>query len=109
MLRLSLMALLPISLAAPTPQTVASSTEAIDWIPVDFNGKTLYVNSAAIVDSSVNPAKKAARSLLRRAGPDNDTCGPSSFDSLSGPYPTTGDCGVIRDCKYEEFGAFRSG
>ncbi|KAG4431115.1 hypothetical protein IFR05_013402 [Cadophora sp. M221] len=71
-------------------------------IPVDFNGKTLYVNSAAIVDSSAKPAKKAARSLLRRAGPDNDTCGPSSFDSHPGPYPTTRDCGVIRDWAFTQ-------
>ncbi|KAH6711332.1 hypothetical protein BKA61DRAFT_676542 [Leptodontidium sp. MPI-SDFR-AT-0119] len=80
MLPLSILALVPISSAAPTPESVASSTDAIDWIPVAFEGKTLYVNSAALVESSIDPAKRAARSLLRRA-PDSDACGGSSFNS----------------------------
>ncbi|KAG4431328.1 hypothetical protein IFR05_013189 [Cadophora sp. M221] len=96
MLPLSILALLPIASAAPTPDIVASSTEAIDWIPVDFEGKTLYVNSAALVESSVNPAKKSERSLLRRA-PGSDTCGGSSFNSHPAPFASTADCGVIRD------------
>ncbi|KAH9220680.1 hypothetical protein DL95DRAFT_403923 [Leptodontidium sp. 2 PMI_412] len=80
MLPLSILALVPISSAAPTPESVASSTDAIDWIPVAFEGKTLYVNGAALVESSIDPAKRAARSLLRRT-PDSDACGGSSFNS----------------------------
>ncbi|KAL5326219.1 hypothetical protein ACEPPN_007357 [Leptodophora sp. 'Broadleaf-Isolate-01'] len=82
---------------APAPETISVATAAIDWTPVDFNGKTIYINSAAIVVSSINPAKKAARDLASRATPDNDTCGGSTINSHPAPFANTADCAVIRD------------
>lgn len=102
-LPLSILALLPIAFAAPapapTPDTVqvASSVAAIDWIPVDFEGKTLYVNSAAIVGTSVNLAKKVVR-VLRRS--TTDRCGGSTFNPLSAPPAYVSDCRVIQDCRF---------
>ncbi|KAH9204395.1 putative necrosis-inducing factor-domain-containing protein [Leptodontidium sp. 2 PMI_412] len=100
-LGLSALALLPMSFAAPAPapapQTISAATAAIDWTPVDFNGQTIYINSAAMVGSSINPAKKAARDLAKRFVPDNDNCGPSSIDSHPAPFANTADCAAIRD------------
>ncbi|KAH7330140.1 hypothetical protein BKA65DRAFT_554130 [Rhexocercosporidium sp. MPI-PUGE-AT-0058] len=98
-LGLSALALFPMSFAAPAPvpETISAATAAIDWVPFDFNGKTVYVNSAAIVGSSIDTAKKAARDLARRARPDNDTCGGSSINSHPSPFANTADCAVIRD------------
>ena len=64
-LALSAIALLPFGTAAPAPapQTVSVDTAAIDWTPVDFKGKTIYINSAALVGSSANPARTVARNL----------------------------------------------
>lgn len=103
-LGLSALVLLPMSFAAPAPapETISVATAAIDWTPVDFNGKTIYINSAAIVVSSINPAKKAARDLASRATPDNDTCGGSTINSHPAPFANTADCAVIRDCKAKE-------
>ncbi|KAL2063847.1 hypothetical protein VTL71DRAFT_4341 [Oculimacula yallundae] len=64
--------------------------------------KTLYMNSGALIDTSVDPSKKAARDLLPRGAYDSDTCRASSFYSHPEQYATTGDCGVIRDWAFTQ-------
>ena len=101
-LRLALLALLPLSFAAPTPspavENVASSNEAVDWIPIEYKGHTLYVNSAALIDTSVDPAKKVKRVLQARAV--GERCGASNgFSGIPGPWDAVNDCWVIHDCK----------
>ncbi|PVH73897.1 hypothetical protein DL98DRAFT_605988 [Cadophora sp. DSE1049] len=99
-LRLALLTLLPLSFAAPTPspavETVASSTEPVDWLPIEYKGHTLYVNSAALIDTSVNPAKKVKRSLQPRSG--GERCGASNgFSGIPAPWANANDCWVIHD------------
>jgi len=99
-LSFSALALLPMSFAAPGPAraTISEATAAIDWTPVDFDGKTIYVNRAVIVESSINAGEKAARDLARRA-PDSDTCDGTTVNSHPEPFAYTADCAVIRECK----------
>ncbi|KAH7411443.1 putative necrosis-inducing factor-domain-containing protein [Cadophora sp. MPI-SDFR-AT-0126] len=96
-LHLALLTLLPLSLAVPTPnpaiESVPSSTEPVDWIPIE--GTTVFVNSAALVDTTIDPAKKVKRLLQARSGADR--CGASSFSGIPAPWANTGDCWAIHD------------
>jgi hypothetical protein len=95
LLSLSALTLLPLAFAAPAPvpEPLSAATLAIQWTPVDFNGKTIYVNTAAV--SSANPAAEAAK-LLRRV---KDNCDGTTLDPHPAPFANTADCEVIRDCK----------
>lgn len=92
-LALSALAVLPLSLAAPAPVP-----ETVNWIAVDeFNGQTVYQNSAVVIEGSVNPEKEVARSLERR----NDRCNGATVNSHPQPFANTADCVALRDCKPE--------
>lgn len=101
LLSLSTLALLPLAFAAPAPapapEPLSAANAAIQWIPIDFNGKTLYLNSAAVVVSA-NPGDVATRALLT-GSPDSDTCDGTTLDPHPAPFANTADCAVIRDCK----------
>jgi hypothetical protein len=99
-LSVSTLALLPLSFAAPAPapEPLSAATAAIQWIPIDFNGKTLYLNSA-VVAVSANPVEGAKLALLNGNAPDSDTCDGTTLDSHPAPFANTADCAVIRDCK----------
>jgi hypothetical protein len=100
LLNLFTLALLPLSFAAPasSPEPLSADTAAIQWIPIDFNGKTLYLNSAAVAVSA-NPAEGAKLALLNGNAPDSDTCDGTTLDPHPAPFANTADCAVIRDCK----------
>ncbi|KAI4629451.1 uncharacterized protein J4E87_003715 [Alternaria ethzedia] len=97
LLSLSSLALLPLAFAAPAPAPIplSAANAAIQWIPIDFNGKTLYLNSAAVVVSA-NPGDVATRALLT-GSPDSDTCDGTTLDPHPAPFANTADCAVIRD------------
>ena len=100
LLSISTLALLPLSFAAPAPapEPLSAATAAIQWIPIEFNGKTLYLNSA-VVAVSANPAKGADVTILNNNAPDSDTCDGTTLDPHPAPFANTADCAVIRDCK----------
>ena len=102
LLGFSTLALLPLSFAAPAPapapEPLSAATAAIQWIPIDFNGKTLYLNSA-IVAVSAKPAEGAKLAPLNGNSPDSDTCDGTTLDPHPAPFANTADCAVIRDCK----------
>ncbi|KAI4954495.1 hypothetical protein J4E91_002208 [Alternaria rosae] len=97
LLSLCTLALLPVAFAAPAPapEPLSAANAAIHWIPIDFNGKTLYLNSAVVV-VSVNPGEVATRALLT-GSPDSDTCDGTTLDPHPAPFANTADCAVIRD------------
>ncbi|KAK0119417.1 hypothetical protein ONS95_010869 [Cadophora gregata] len=100
-LHLALLALLPFSFAAPAPspaiEAVPSSNEAVDWIPIEWKGHTLYVNSAALIDTTVNSAEKVKRTLTPRDG-GGERCGASNgFSGIPAPWAVVNDCWVIHD------------
>ncbi|KAH7333119.1 hypothetical protein BKA65DRAFT_479685 [Rhexocercosporidium sp. MPI-PUGE-AT-0058] len=92
-------ALLHLSIAAPAPtpavEALASATAAIDWVPIDWEGRIIYINGALMVDISLDPRKVAGRALVKRLSPDN--CSASTFDPHPRPHSTVADCTVIRD------------
>ena len=92
-LSLSALALLPLAFAAPAPapEPLSAANAAIQWIPIDFNGKTLYLNSAAVVVSA-NPGDVATRALLT-GSPDSDTCDGTTLDPHPAPFANTALCG----------------
>ncbi|KAH4260851.1 hypothetical protein HBI81_081930 [Parastagonospora nodorum] len=98
LLSISTLALLPLSFAAPAPapEPLSAATTAIQWIPIEFNGKTLYLNSA-VVAVSANPAKGADVTILNNNAPDSDTCDGTTLDPHPAPFANTADCAVIRD------------
>lgn len=85
------------SLAVPTSTDadtiVASKIDTSDWIPFDYQGKTIKVNPAAL-NYTKNPDVFSVSVLT------NDCCGGSSFVGTGAPYPDIGDCAVIRDWAY---------
>ncbi|KAJ8113742.1 hypothetical protein OPT61_g4194 [Boeremia exigua] len=98
LLSLSTLAFLPLSLAAPAsaPEPLSAATAAIEWTPINFEGKTLYINSAAVA-MSANPTEEAKQALRMGDAPDSDTCDGTTLDPHPPPFANTADCAVIRD------------
>jgi hypothetical protein len=103
LLSLSALTLLPLSLAAPAlaPETISAATAAVSWTPVEFEGDTIYVNSAAIMHGSLNPAEEVTK-LLRRTPTSNDCCDGTTNNPHPAPFANTADCWAIHACKSME-------
>ncbi|WQF79015.1 Putative Ecp2 effector protein [Colletotrichum destructivum] len=102
---IALMAILSnVAVAGPTnPVAVRQEThiDTSDWVPVKFQGKILKYNPAALNTSVVihNPPGSDGGDMST-AVITNDCCGGSSFSGTASPWPTQGDCAVIRDWAY---------
>ncbi|KAH7392197.1 hypothetical protein DE146DRAFT_766330 [Phaeosphaeria sp. MPI-PUGE-AT-0046c] len=103
LLSLSALTLLPLSLAAPTPVAdglTARNTD-IEWIPINFNGKTIYQNNAVVEVASINPTEEVKERLRRQEGlpnsTTNDQCDGAEVNSHPPPFANTADCAAIRD------------
>lgn len=85
------------SLAVAIPSSMDTATihqlDTRDWVPVEFNGKTIMYNPAAFNASSEDT--EAAMSAKR--DDSNDVCGDSSYHSTEGPWPNESDCGTLGD------------
>ncbi|KAF5505096.1 hypothetical protein CGCS363_v004281 [Colletotrichum siamense] len=86
-----------VSLAVPTSSDAgvlsARQIDTSDWVPFEFQGKTLKVNPAAL-NITKAPGEVSVKVIT------NDCCGGSSFVGTGAPYPNVGDCAVIRDWAY---------
>lgn len=102
-LSLSALTLLPLSLAAPAavPETIPAATAAVSWTPVEFEGDTIYVNSAAIIYSSPNPAEEVTKNL-RRVPISSDCCDGTTNNPHPAPFANSADCWAVHDCKLTE-------
>jgi hypothetical protein len=91
---LGLLALIPCSNAAALPVATTTNSDG-DATPVEFNGVTIYVNTAAMQPTtSANPAVDMATRLRKRT----NYCGDSTFvNHSSGGSPLISDCVVISD------------
>ncbi|GKT76328.1 hypothetical protein ColTof4_08751 [Colletotrichum tofieldiae] len=90
---IALMALFStVSLAVPT------SSSSMDAVSVDFHGKIIKYNPAALNFSTEVHGSSSGESTT--AVITNDCCGGSSFVGTGAPWPTQGDCAVIRDWAY---------
>jgi Ecp2-like pathogen effector protein (putative necrosis-inducing factor) len=118
-LSLGLVAVLAIfGQAAPAAPTLAASTQELpstedfmagvdtsEWVSVEFQGKTVTYDPAALDFSGQGTSKRADDSgahLFRRAVCGNDCCGGSSFNPQAGPFARVSDCLVIRDWAYAQ-------
>lgn len=83
------------SLAAAIPNSMDTATihqlDTRDWVSVEFNGKTIMYNPAALNASSEDT--EAAMSAKR--DDSNDVCGDSSYHGTEGPWPNESDCGTL--------------
>ncbi|KAJ0124316.1 hypothetical protein J7T55_005654 [Diaporthe amygdali] len=92
------------SLAMPSSngETFIQARQEIDtsnWVSVDFQGKTLKYNPAAL-NTSVQVHTTSSGDVFSPAVITKDCCGDSSFSGTDAPWPSEGDCAVIRDWAY---------